>query len=76
MLIDGLYEKMVNTYIIIESTMLYSTKSPYFRQFLSNAVNKKYLKNLEKAQGSNLPVSDNRGNVNPSSVGVWLSIHH
>lgn len=50
--------------------MLYSTKSPYFRQFLSNAVNKKYLKNLEKAQGSNLPVTDSRGNVNPSSVGV------
>lgn len=49
--------------------MLYSTKSPYFRQFLSNAVNKKYLKSVEKAQG-NLPASENRGNVNPSSVGV------
>lgn len=50
--------------------MLYSTKSPYFRQFLSNAVNKKYLKSVEKAQG-NLPATENRGNVNPSSVGVW-----
>lgn len=49
--------------------MLYSTKSPYYRQFLSSAVNKKYLKNLEKAQG-NLPVVENRGNINPSSVGV------
>jgi hypothetical protein len=49
--------------------MLYSTKSPYYRQFLSNAVNKKYLKNVEKSQG-NLPNTDNRGNVNPSSVGV------
>lgn len=49
--------------------MLYSTKSPYYRQFLSSAVNKKYAKNLEKAQ-SNQAVTENRGNVNPSSVGV------
>jgi hypothetical protein len=49
--------------------MLYSTKSPYYRQFLSNAVNKKYLKNYEKGQG-NLPVTENRGNVNPASVGA------
>lgn len=49
--------------------MLYSVKSPYYRQFLSSAVNKKYQKNLEKAQAS-IPASENRGNVNPSSVGV------
>lgn len=49
--------------------MLYSTKSPYYRQFLSNAVNKKYLKNIEKTQ-VNVPANENRGNVNPSSVGV------
>ena len=48
--------------------MLYSVNSPYYRQFLSNAVNKKYLKNEEKK--GNLPVSENRGNVNPSSVGL------
>ena len=51
--------------------MLYSVNSPYYRQFLSNAMNKKYLKNLEKNQG-NMPVTENRGNVNPSSVGLWL----
>ena len=50
--------------------MLYSTRSPYYRQFLSSAVNKKYQKNLEKAQGTQ-PVAENRGNVNPSSVGMW-----
>lgn len=49
--------------------MLYSTKSPYYRQFLSSAVNKKYMKNIEKAQSS-VPATENRGNVNPSSVGV------
>ncbi len=53
--------------------MLYSTKSPYYRQFLSNAVNKKYLKNIEKTQ-ANVPATENRGNVNPSSVGVWFVI--
>ena len=63
---DNLYNNKINN-------MLYSTKSPYYRQFLSNAVNKKYLKNIEKAQG-NVTVSDNRGNVNPSSVGVWFFI--
>jgi hypothetical protein len=49
--------------------MLYSTRSPYYRQFLSSAVNKKYLKNIEKAQG-NTQITENRGIVNPSSVGV------
>lgn len=51
--------------------MLYSTRSPYYRQFLSSAVNKKYLKNIEKAQG-NTQITENRGIVNPSSVGVWF----
>ncbi len=50
--------------------MLYSVNSPYYRQFLSSAVNKKYQKSLEKQQGSLTQVPDNRGNVNPSSVGV------
>jgi hypothetical protein len=49
--------------------MLYSTKSPYYRQFLSSSVNKKYLKNLEKTHG-NMAATENRGNVNPPSVGV------
>lgn len=51
--------------------MLYSTRSPYFRQFLSSAVNKKYQKNLEKAQGPQLTAPDNKtGTANPGSVGV------
>lgn len=49
--------------------MLYSTKSPYYRQFLSSAVNKKYQKTLEKAQQSQ-PVAEKTGNFNPASVGV------
>jgi hypothetical protein len=51
--------------------MLYSVNSPYYRQFLSSTVNRKYQKNLEK-QGAigGQATSDNRGNVNPSSVGV------
>jgi len=55
--------------IFLYQQMLYSVKSPYYRQFLSSAVNKKYQKNLDKAQGS-LPNTENRGNVNPGSVGV------
>ena len=31
--------------------MLYNVNSPYYRQFLSSTVNKKYQKNLEKQQG-------------------------
>ena len=56
--------------------MLYNVNSPYYRQFLSSTVNKKYQKNLEKLQGTQpTTTTDNRGNVNPSSVGVWsLSI--
>jgi hypothetical protein len=51
--------------------MLYNVNSPYYRQFLSSTVNKKYQKNLEKQQGVQGQVaSENRGNVNPSSVGV------
>lgn len=50
--------------------MLYSTRSPYYRQFLSNAINKKYMKTVEKGQPNNTPATENRGNVNPSSVGV------
>lgn len=50
--------------------MLYSVNSPYYRQFLSSTVNRKYQKNLEK-QGITAPTTaDNRGSVNPSSVGV------
>ena len=53
--------------------MLYNVNSPYYRQFLSSTVNKKYQKNLEKQQGIQAPQgSENRGNVNPSSVGVWF----
>jgi hypothetical protein len=56
--------------------MLYSVNSPYYRQFLSSTVNRKYQKNLEKqgitaGQGS----SENRNNVNPSSVGVWSNLN-
>jgi hypothetical protein len=52
--------------------MLYNVNSPYYRQFLSSTVNKKYQKNLEKLQGTQpTTTADNRGNVNPSSVGVW-----
>lgn len=51
--------------------MLYNVNSPYYRQFLSSTVNKKYQKNLEKLQGGNTAqTTENRGNVNPSSVGV------
>lgn len=51
--------------------MLYNVNSPYYRQFLSSTVNKKYQKNLEKLQGGNTTqATENRGNVNPSSVGV------
>jgi hypothetical protein len=51
--------------------MLYSVNSPYYRQFLSSTVNRKYQKNLEKASITTGPASDNnRNNVNPSSVGV------
>jgi hypothetical protein len=50
--------------------MLYSVNSPYYRQFLSSTANKKYQKNLEKHQGTLTQAPDNRGNVNPSSVGV------
>jgi hypothetical protein len=50
--------------------MLYNVNSPYYRQFLSSTVNKKYQKNLEKHQAVQGATSDNRGNVNPSSVGV------
>lgn len=46
--------------------MLYPTKSPYYRQFLSSAVNKKYQKNLEKAQGTSIS-SENKETGNPSS---------
>lgn len=55
--------------------MLYSVNSPYYRQFLSSTVNRKYQKNLEK-QGAigGQSANENRGNVNPSSVGVWSSI--
>ena len=34
--------------------MLYSVNSPYYRQFLSSTVNRKYQKNLEK-QGNTAP---------------------
>ncbi len=52
--------------------MLYNVNSPYYRQFLSSTVNKKYQKNLDKLQGTQPAQSaDNRGNVNPGSVGVW-----
>lgn len=51
--------------------MLYNVNSPYYRQFLSSTVNKKYQKNLDKLQGTQPAQSaDNRGNVNPGSVGV------
>jgi hypothetical protein len=51
--------------------MLYNINSPYYRQFLSSTVNKKYQKNLEKLQGGQqTAISENRGNVNPGSVGV------
>jgi hypothetical protein len=51
--------------------MLYNVNSPYYRQFLSSTVNKKYQKNLEKQQGIQGPVTtESRGNVNPGSVGV------
>ena len=51
--------------------MLYSVNSPYYRQLLSSTVNRMYQKNLGK-QGITAPnaTTDNRGNVNPSSVGV------
>lgn len=56
--------------------MLYNVNSPYYRQFLSSTVNKKYQKNLEKLQGGNTAqTTENRGNVNPSSVGVWSSFN-
>ena len=56
--------------------MLYSVNSPYYRQFLSSTVNRKYQKNLEK-QGitAGQGTADNRGNVNPSSVGVWSDLN-
>ena len=51
--------------------MLYNVNSPYYRQFLSSTVNKKYQKNLDKLQTGTQPIaSDTRGNVNPGSVGV------
>lgn len=51
--------------------MLYNVNSPYYRQFLSSTVNKKYQKNLEKLQGGQQSAAtENRGNVNPGSVGV------
>jgi hypothetical protein len=50
--------------------MLYNVNSPYYRQFLSSTVNKKYQKNLEKLQGVQQTNAENRGNVNPGSVGV------
>jgi hypothetical protein len=50
--------------------MLYNVNSPYYRQFLSSTVNKKYQKNLEKLSGPQTTTTDNRGNVNPGSVGV------
>jgi hypothetical protein len=51
--------------------MLYNVNSPYYRQFLSSTVNKKYQKNLEKLQGVQPnPLAENRGNTNPGSVGV------
>lgn len=31
--------------------MLYPVNSPYYRQFLTTAANKKYQKNWEKSQG-------------------------
>ncbi len=56
--------------------MLYSVTSPYYRQFLSSTVNKylspplrKYQKSLEK-QAASTPALEQRGNVNPTSVGV------
>jgi hypothetical protein len=50
--------------------MLYSVNSPYYRQFLSSTVNRKYQKNLEKQGITAGQTADSRGNVNPSSVGV------
>ncbi len=56
-----------------DQQMLYNVNSPYYRQFLSSTVNKKYQKNLEKLQGGQQTQNtENRGNVNPSSVGVWF----
>ncbi len=55
--------------------MLYNVNSPYYRQFLSSTVNKKYQKNLDKQQGIQGPqTTDSRGNINPGSVGVWSFI--
>jgi len=54
-----------------DQQMLYNVNSPYYRQFLSSTVNKKYQKNLEKLQGApSTATTENRGNVNPGSVGV------
>ncbi len=46
-------------YNLNNQQMLYQVNSPYYRQFLSNAMNKKYQKNLEKNQ-ANLPASENK----------------
>ncbi len=58
-----------------DQQMLYNVNSPYYRQFLSSTVNKKYQKNLEKLQGGQqTQTTENRGNVNPTSVGVWFHL--
>lgn len=53
--------------------MLYSTKSPYYRQFLSSAVNRKYQKNLEKAQGT-ISATQNKDNENPPKAWLFIPI--
>jgi hypothetical protein len=63
-------EYLEHWYYIDYQQMLYSVNSPYYRQFLSSTVNRKYQKNLEKQGVTGPQTTENRTNVNPSSVGV------